>query len=359
MKSNIDKSKVIKSILSVICLILIIVSIFVIIKDTIAEKNSLTITATIKEIDYSNSNNFYNVEYKVNDEYYKNNIKLKNSNDLTVNDDVDIKVNQKNPEIIISSHLFTSAIIFTISLITLAICGPESFKFYQDMKKIKALKTSGLSLNVPITEVVTNNNARKRQGLLPSYLRCTYLNPKDNITYTFESKESYQNLQDIISRYNVKTVTVYLDRTNTKNYYVDLDSLNNQTNLIDPIEFMNNKPNEASKETNQEPSIVETVNQEEVQANPQNNPVSPSQSANLTTPVSESTSESKSEPEAPTTNKLSDDSKTTSIPIVAENEENKSVQKTITESSPVVNKTVANNQTPVVNKEENKESNNE
>lgn len=263
MKSNIDKSKVIKSILSVICLILIIASIFIIIKDTIAEKNSLKVTATIKEIDYSNSNNSFNVEYKVNDEYYKNNIKLKNSNDLTVNDEVDIKINQKNPKEVISSHLFTSAIIFAVSLIVLAICGPESFKFYQDMKNIKALKTSGLSLNVPITEIVTNNNARKHNGLLPSYLRCTYLNPKDNITYTFESKESYQNLQDIINRNNVKSVTVYLDKANIKNYYVDLDSLNNPTNLIDPIEFMQDKSAETFKETIQETSAVEIVNKEE------------------------------------------------------------------------------------------------
>lgn len=241
MKSNIDKSKIIKIILSLICLLLIMCSIFIIIKDTIAEKNSLKVTAIIKEIDYSNSNNIFIVEYKVNDEYYKNKIKLNSSTDLTVNDEVDIKVNQKNPKIVISSYLFISAIVFTVSLIILAICGPESFKYYKDMKNIKYLKTSGLSLNVPITEIITNNNACKRQGLLPSYLRCTYLNPEDNITYTFESKESYQNLQDIINRNSVKTVTIYLDRKNLKNYYIDLGSLNNQINLINPTEFMNNK----------------------------------------------------------------------------------------------------------------------
>lgn len=241
MKSNIDKGKVIKTILSIICLMLIMFSIFIIIKDTIAEKNSLEVTATIKEIDYSNSNNIFIVEYKVNDEYYKNNIKLNNSTDLTVNDKVNIKVNQKNPNIVVSSHLFISAIVLALSLIVLAICGPESFKFYKELKNIKYLKTSGLSLNVPITEIITKNNARKRQGLLPSYLRCTYLNPTDNITYTFESKECYQNLQDIINRYSVKTVTVYIDKTNSKNYYVDLDSLNNQNNSINPSEFMVNK----------------------------------------------------------------------------------------------------------------------
>lgn len=289
MQKNIDKSKIIKSILSIICLMLIVGTIFILIKDSISEKNSLTITATIKEIDYSNSHNIFVVEYKVNDEYYKNNIKLNKAQDLTVNDEIDIKVDQQDPNKIINSHLLISAIVFALSLITLAICGPESFKFYKSLKNIKTLKTSGLSLNVPITEVVTNNNARSKKGLLPSYLRCNYLNPVDNVTYTFESEESYQNIKDIINRYNVKTVTVYLDRANTKNYYVDLDSLNNQINLIDPIEFMKNKSNEtpiqnispdnkSSQEINQEASKLE--NKEEVKVATTKNIV-PTQTSNL------------------------------------------------------------------------------
>ena len=60
--------------------------------------------------------------------------------------------------------------------------------------------------------------------------------------------DTYTNLNEIISKYNSLFVIVYIDKENTTNYYVDLESLIPHVNIIDPIAFMNGDYNKDKQE---------------------------------------------------------------------------------------------------------------
>ena len=225
LKSNNIKEKkhIINTFLVILATILIIVGIFFIVKDYIDENNAIKIEATIKEHPIDTTT--YTVTYIIESKEYEKIIKL-NHKDLTVNDKVEIKYHKNNPNIIIhNEHLVLSIILILVSIILYIYSLKPLIKYNNEKKRIKLIKQSGFLINAPITEVITNGLAPKYKGKYPYRLRIRYINPQDNLTYTFDSEDLYFNVHEILRVNNIRTVVIYIDRANTLNYYVDITNL--------------------------------------------------------------------------------------------------------------------------------------
>ena len=225
LKSNNIKEKkhIINTFLVILATILIIVGIFFIIKDYIDENNAIRIEATIKEHPIDTTT--YTVTYIIESKEYEKIIKL-NRKDLTVNDKVEIKYHKNNPNIIIhNEHLILSIILILVSIIFYIYSLKPLIRYNNQKKRIKLIKQNGFLINAPIIEVITNGLAHKYKGKYPYRLRIRYINPQDNLTYTFDSEDLYFNVHEILRVNNIRTVVIYIDKANTLNYYVDTTNL--------------------------------------------------------------------------------------------------------------------------------------
>lgn len=223
-------------------LIILISSISLFIYDYILEQKAINMSVTITELNYNDGVYDAVVIYNVNKENYKQRIKLRTNNSLTVNDQVKIKYDMNNPQKLINNDHWLLILIFLI--LSLIIIKLNIKKFINNIKnsiRINNLYKKGFYVNAIITDIMVNNNSKKNKKYTPYKLRCKYLNPNNNIEYIFDSEDTYLNLNEVITKYGRKTVVVVIDKLNTYNYYVDLGSLYPHLKLIDPKEFMANK----------------------------------------------------------------------------------------------------------------------
>lgn len=271
MKKVFENSKKIMTLLiSFITILAIIGSLFLTIYDYILENKSIKITAIVREINYNNISSNATIEYEVNKEKFENTISTLGNNTLSVNDKVTVKVDLYNPaKIINNEHLFITAPIIVISLVLCLIYMPSSIKYIKSDLNKKNIKQNGIYIIATISEVFINNNGKKYKDKFPYRLRCKYQNPADNQLYVFDSEDNYTNIEELIHKYNKTTVIVYLEKGHPENYFVDLDSLLPQYNLIDPVEFMktSSKPKEEKEQEtdNNETADTNDTNKEDTE----------------------------------------------------------------------------------------------
>lgn len=246
--------------------LLLITSISIVIYDYININNSVYITSKI--ISVEGTKDVANISYIVNDKEYTNSIALENGSSLSVGDTTMVRVNIKNPHKMIHSNTLISIITFIIGFLMTIITFKKTKALLKRNKNIKQLKLSGIYVVASITEVFINTNGKMHKKVYPYKLRSKYLNPLDNNIYTFDSEDTFINLNEVLAKYGTKGVIVYIDRMTPSNYYVDLNSLIPHVDLIDPVEFMKTK-NEAVVETpsnNEE----ETKNEDSSKEDPNN-----------------------------------------------------------------------------------------
>jgi len=238
----IENRKKTTTIFTIIAILLFISSLSLIIYDFVLEQSALNISCKITSIDYSGGKSTAHVKYTVSNTDYENVISLPDDSEYTINDMTQIKINMKNPRQQISNnHYLIALIIFLISLLLGIINLPKFIKNAKRNKRVKELKKLGFYIKATPLEIFANNKGKKYKKIYPYRLRCQYLNPQDNKQYLFESEDTFLNLQEIIRTNNATTVNVYINKTNTNDYYVDLSSLEQKINIIDPISFMKNK----------------------------------------------------------------------------------------------------------------------
>lgn len=243
---------IINILISILGIILLLVSITLFTYDYILEKKALTVTATIKNLDFKNNSNSAMVGYNIEGKYYENYVKLKRNSKLTVQDQISIKVDMYNPtKLIKNNHTFLAIIILILAVILLVLKLPATIKYFKKSNNNKKLMTTGLSINAIITDVFVNNKIKQHKGKYPYRLRCQYTNPVDNQLYIFESDDTYNDLNSFIKENGTNQIQVYIDRGNTNNYYVNYSSLIPKINVIDPIEFMK-KENKSIQQENPE-----------------------------------------------------------------------------------------------------------
>lgn len=235
-------------IMSYIAVLCLLISLSLGVHSYILEKNTLNISGTITSVDYKNGAVTANVKYTVAGKIYENTISLNDNTDASVNDSASIKVDMRNPtKKINSTYLFGSMISFLLFIALGIIFLPSYGKERKKEIKFNLLRKTGFYIQAPITEIYANNKGKQYKKSYPSRLRCQYRNPQDNKQYIFDSEDTFLNLNAILKEYNAKTVTVYIDKTNTSNYYVDLNSLAPKVNIVDPIAFMKEKTHSEEK----------------------------------------------------------------------------------------------------------------
>lgn len=265
MKDKITaQRKLIHRIMSYLAIVLFIISLSLAVYGYILEKNALNISGIITSVDYQNGNIMANVKYTVAGKIYENKISLKDDTEASVNDPANIKVDMRNPQKQINNiHLLLAALSFIFACFLSVFFLPTYIKERKQERKADLLMKTGLYIQAPLTEIYANNKGKQYKKRYPSRLRCHYVNPQDSKQYIFDSEDTFLNLAEIIKQYNSQTVTVYIDKTNTNNYYVDLSSLAPKLNIVDPIAFMKSQNKKAQVEETKE---VKTENASEEKA---------------------------------------------------------------------------------------------
>ena len=227
-------------ILTILGSLLLIFTITLGVYDFLEEQKGITVYATIVSIESKGSSYTADVTYKVeNKTYEQKKIPISTKSELAIGDSVPIKYDLNNPSRLIhNNHIIILLITGLLSIIILIINLPKFISNLKRNSRVKKLIKAANVINANIQEVYINNRGKKNGEYFPYRLRCRYTNPQNNATYVYDSEDCYINLNQVITTYNMQTVKVYIDTEVATNYYVDLDSLIPNINVIDPRAFM-------------------------------------------------------------------------------------------------------------------------
>ena len=92
-------------------------------------------------------------------------------------------------------------------------------------KKEKSLRENGELVYATYSETILNVNVRVN-GRYPYNIIVEWNNPEDGKKYLLKSKNIYFNPEMLIEERNIKTFPVYINPNNKKQYFVDVDILN-------------------------------------------------------------------------------------------------------------------------------------
>lgn len=98
-------------------------------------------------------------------------------------------------------------------------------------KRDKFLQENGTCVNTTYVETVYNTHYSVN-GLSPYYIVCRWTNSIDGKTYTFKSNNIWFNPELIIYENNITTIPVYIDESNPKKYFMDVEFLRNKITSI-------------------------------------------------------------------------------------------------------------------------------
>ncbi len=217
--------------------------------DIALEQKAINITGKIISVDQKGTTSYATVEYKVSSIKYQQAVPIKDTQSAVVGEEMSVKYDKDDPsKPVNNNHLITIIPTSIISIVFLAFGLKGTIKEIKLNIKVNKLKTKGMYINCPISEVYLNNLVKPFRGKYPYRLRCKFINPKNNQEYVFESDNTYLNLHEVLNKYNNKSVLVYIDKDDKTNYYVDLSTLFPQFKLTSPEELMNPKPEEAKEE---------------------------------------------------------------------------------------------------------------
>ena len=244
MKDNITKTKnTILTLISLLSIILLIVSIIIGVYSYNLSTREIKIHATIVKIDY---NHVATVEYYVNNKRYEKVMNVDPETELTVNDQVEIIYDKDNPANLINNAYYPiiSGIMFIAGVVLFIIFIPKYLEYLKRQKDIKKMKLQGIFIDVPITELVVDNNIKPVKDKHAYRARIKYFNKMSNQEYIYESDPCFVNLSQVIEQNGIHNVKIYFMRENTNNYYVDLDCLIPDIPVVNPDLIMKEKKEE-------------------------------------------------------------------------------------------------------------------
>ena len=228
MDNKKEKTKRIATlIMSLVGLIGLGIAIILFVIDSSLETISVETDATILSLEYEYGKRYATVTYKVDKKDYIISTPLDaTQEDLAINDQITIKYDIRNPgKLIYNNHLIETVIIALISIILIITTLPNSLKYLGNYKKLKKLKTTGIKLEATIVDIFVDIQKPQYQKKYPYRVRAKYVNPTDNQEYTYSSDYTYKDLKELLKETKKETITVYIDKENPNNYYVDLNSL--------------------------------------------------------------------------------------------------------------------------------------
>jgi hypothetical protein len=280
----IKKRRVINTIMTLLGFILLIFTITLGVYDYLEEQKAITVNATIVSTETKGSSYTADVTYKVeNETYEQKKVPISTKGELAVGDTIPIKYDLNNPKRLINNnHLIILAVTGVLAILLLITNAKTFFNTIKRNSRVKKLLKANVSVDAEIQEVYINNKGKKNGEYFPYRLRCKYVNPQTNAGYIYDSEDCYINLNQVISTYNSKTVKVYIDQAEAANYYVDLDSLIPNINIIDPRKLMNE---EAEKEKAEAAAAAETATAQPAEAPATTAPTEPAVAPVETTPA--------------------------------------------------------------------------
>lgn len=187
------------------------------------EQNSYgVVEATINEVKVNGDRTIVGFEFLLNENYYFTSITTEES--FEVGDKAKIFYLKNNPESCkLSLMTATKAFMYCICGILIFLLGFVMIvKRFLINIRIKHLKKKGLLVKATIQEVLVVN---KNRGKNPYKIRACYYNPQDNKNYFFVSEEEETDLKDLVSKNNIQYINVYINKKNTDDYYVDIESI--------------------------------------------------------------------------------------------------------------------------------------
>lgn len=138
---------------------------------------------------------------------------------------IDIYYMKNDPNIIGNKKLELLILLLPfIGLIFLLIGGTNIFKIISNKKKKERLIKTGIKIEATYIETNTNFNLRVL-GRNPSNIICEYDDPVSNNTYKFKSERLWYDPSLYISDCEIETFTVYVNKNDMKDYYVDIEEL--------------------------------------------------------------------------------------------------------------------------------------
>lgn len=138
---------------------------------------------------------------------------------------IDIYYMKNDPNTIGSKKLeLLLLLILFMGLIFLLIGGINIFKVISNKKKKDRLIKTGTKIEATYVETTTNFHVNVL-GRNPSNIICEYDDPVSNNTYKFKSEKLWYDPSLYISDCEIETFTVYVNKDNMKDYYVDIEEL--------------------------------------------------------------------------------------------------------------------------------------
>ena len=190
--------------------------------------NIITIDAKVTAIDSETGQS--TIEYKIDEEDYKTTIPT--SDKTVLDENVQINVNKNNPGTV--TTVPSIIIPICILLFTILVFFISSYLLIKDLitnGKKNSLKKEGIYIEANISEVILNTNAKQIKGTYPYRIRCLYTNPTDQRQFIFESEDLYFNVNELIQKYNITKLPIYVNKINYKKYYIDIDYITNKEKM--------------------------------------------------------------------------------------------------------------------------------
>lgn len=138
---------------------------------------------------------------------------------------IDIYYMKNDPNIIGNKKLELLILLLPfIGLIFLLIGGINIFKIISNKKKKERLIKTGIKIETTYIDTNTNFNLRVL-GRNSSNIICEYDDPISKNTYRFKSERLWYDPSLYISDCEIETFTVYVNKNDMKDYYVDIEEL--------------------------------------------------------------------------------------------------------------------------------------
>ena len=138
---------------------------------------------------------------------------------------IDIYYMKNDPNTIGSKKLELLLLLIPfMGLIFLLIGGINIFKVISNKKKKERLIKTGIKIEATYIETNTNFNLRVLERN-PSNIICEYDDPISKNTYKFKSERLWYDPSLYISDCEIETFTVYVNKNDMKDYYVDIEEL--------------------------------------------------------------------------------------------------------------------------------------
>lgn len=181
--------------------------------------NSKKISAIITDIkEYK-----VHVEYNVDGTIY-NNVLNYYSNGMHIGKKIDIRYNLDNPNKIYAGQIFI-IIIFSLLGFIFFMIGiiPSIVKILKNKKNLK-LKQTGRKILAEI-DCVEKDYRYSFNGRHSYIIKACYKDEINCKVYFFESNRIWFDAEEIIDKFNISTIPVYIDNNNFNKYFVDYEEI--------------------------------------------------------------------------------------------------------------------------------------